>query len=371
MSVALYYPWTHFRDDDWLKLALLSWSRIYRIRTDVIENHDSAVVREIEGATDLIHDMAPSQNDIDDATQTFREVLDLLSHEGRDDWVIDAPEDLLVSFREAERVFGDPRVDLFWLHDIKNVSGPTTLAEVMGMGGRRVVRSAQGLWTGMHPKLGRIYMAALVDAMARSNALSPVTDDADMHRAFGSLDRLAGTVADGGDPQAARRRVRGAYAHLAIEAVIRPKKISDVPVSRLIAFRTRHASELAAFRAHLGTLADDLQEISTVEDPSVLQHHLQDVYERTTKKHLDDLRRSLRSFGVDSTLGVLELKADMGTLSGLALGTAMATAGHTTVAAAALAVSLVPYSVRRLGDRRRQYLQSPVAYLLAAERKLR
>lgn len=40
---------------------------------------------------------------------------------------------------------------------------------------------SDGPWVGMDPKLGSIYLAVLADAMARSEVLSPATDDPRMH----------------------------------------------------------------------------------------------------------------------------------------------------------------------------------------------
>lgn len=46
-SFALYYPWLQFRDDNWLKLALLSWDNIARIRPQAVRERerDSELVR--------------------------------------------------------------------------------------------------------------------------------------------------------------------------------------------------------------------------------------------------------------------------------------------------------------------------------------
>ena len=30
-TIGLYYPWIHFRDDDWVKVAMLYWDRLQRI----------------------------------------------------------------------------------------------------------------------------------------------------------------------------------------------------------------------------------------------------------------------------------------------------------------------------------------------------
>jgi hypothetical protein len=53
-----------------------------------------------------------------------------------------------------------------------------------------------GDWLGLQPKLASIYLATLADAIARHNLVSPVTDDARMHRAVGALDQLSTLLLD-------------------------------------------------------------------------------------------------------------------------------------------------------------------------------
>lgn len=221
-------------------------------------------------------------------------------------------------------------------------------------------------WVGLHPKLGTVYLTALADTVARHNALSPVTDDVRMHHAMGALDHLADLL-DRPVPLAFQD-TRAAYAHLSLRAAIRPERIATVPVSRLVRFRQRYAPELAAFHAHLDSLATELGQIAAVENFEIAQAHLQALYERATKPQLDELRRALRAFGIESTAGTLGLKVDLGTVSGTALGTLAVSAGHPAVGTAAVELTVVPYIAGRLKARRQQRTGSPVAYLLAAER---
>lgn len=40
-SIALYYPWMHFQDDEWLRLALLAWDSIVRVRPSAVEDREA------------------------------------------------------------------------------------------------------------------------------------------------------------------------------------------------------------------------------------------------------------------------------------------------------------------------------------------
>lgn len=392
-SIALYYPWMHFQDSDWLKLALLSWDRLVRLRPRDVDDRDSELVREIRGETDLLEEITPSDHDLETVARAFFELL------GDDGPAADHP-----AF-EALRV-ADPTPGIRADDEARSLMAPWSNAPDIqlappsqqlddrslhpveltwiycGAGTKMAYQLRQQLvearlarqvgeadpWVGLHPRLGSVYLAALADTVARHNALSPVTDDPRMHHAVGALDHLAELLGQAVAP--AMEDTRAAYVHLTLRAVLKPENLAAVSVSQLTGFRQRYAAELSAFRSHVDSLAAELQQIAAVENPVVAQAHLQALYERTTKPELDELRRALRAFGITSTVGALGLKVDLGAASGTALGTLAVTGGHPTVGTAAVALTIVPYLAGRLKARRQARVGSPAAYLLAMERKL-
>ncbi|MET7356230.1 DUF6236 family protein [Streptomyces mirabilis] len=428
-SIALYYPWMHFQDSDWLKLALLSWERIVRLRSREVVDRDSEVVREIRGESDLLQEIVPSRHDLETVAAAFFELLGGEGSAAREEAVraLRAADPALEVSADGElpRVPYRPSPPSQWAvgpHPAVPISqSPPSQWGGLWVGGvgphpvvpssnridspfpagpaRRQARSLELLWIycggagtkisddlrryfveagvarqvderdpwiGLHPKLGIVYLTALADAVACHNALSPVTDDLRMHKAVGTLDHLNDLLYHPMTP--AFQDTRAAYVHLSLRAVIRPERIAAVPVSRLVGFRQRYAAELAAFHAHIDSLATELEQIAAVENSEIAQAHLQALYERATKPQLDELRRALRAFGIESTVGTLGLKVDLGAASGTALGAMAVSGGHPAVGTAAVALTVVPYIAGRLKARRQQRTGSPVAYLLAAER---
>jgi hypothetical protein len=94
------------------------------------------------------------------------------------------------------------------------------------------------------------------------------------------------------------------------------------------------------------------------------------LYRSRTKPQLDDLRRALRCLGVESTVDTLGLKVDLNAAAGTVIGSIAAAGGQLAVAGAAVAVTVVPYLAGRFKARRKSITSSPVAHLLAADRKL-
>jgi len=59
--IGLYYPYTHFRDDNWLKLAALYWPQLARIAPDGDPAFDSEVTTALKGELDFVLNVAPAK----------------------------------------------------------------------------------------------------------------------------------------------------------------------------------------------------------------------------------------------------------------------------------------------------------------------
>jgi hypothetical protein len=57
--MGLYYPYVHFRDERWLKLAALYWPRMARIVTPGYPTHDSELVRRLNDELGFVVDVSP------------------------------------------------------------------------------------------------------------------------------------------------------------------------------------------------------------------------------------------------------------------------------------------------------------------------
>ncbi|MCX4862411.1 DUF6236 family protein [Streptomyces canus] len=372
--IALYYPWRHFQLDFWVLEALLTWDRVARLRPAGLRDVDSECIRQIREETDFILDITPSPADLATVTAAFTDLVDAQGVPlaewfpplgGLDDARFRPP------FSQNLHGGGVPYFDLY--------AGPPTplisreLGELLveyrvGVAHRaRSGEHQESSWIRVPNRLGSIYLAALADVVAAGNRLALTTDDPRMHRASGALDRLPDLLRGMPLPGPAVEDPTNAYVHLALRAAVDFEGQRPSPTT-LIRFRERHRDQLAVFHQHVAALGEELQAVASVEDITVAHAHLESLYRSTTKPQLDELRRTLRGAGIETSTQALTLKVDVNAAAGTLLGGVAAVGGQVTLAGAAVAVTVLPYLASKFKARRDAIASSPVSYLLAASR---
>ncbi|MEV6013826.1 DUF6236 family protein [Streptomyces sp. NPDC051976] len=378
-SIALYYPWRHFQEESSVKLALLTWDKLVRVRPPELTelwDDDTDLVRQLRSETDFLIETVPSKADLAAVTDAFRALLTTHGQEitgrfGLQTPIVYSHEDRQYRMAVSNNPFpGNYEFSLY--SDPANPLIGRELSDLLISSdlARRVTGTGYREWISVRSPMGSAYMAALSDAIARHNMTSLVTDDPRMHRAVGALDRLPEMLLRDEPQPPGFEDADSAYLQVAIQAVLEPLNLLDLPLSKLIRFRDRYRAELAAFRIHLEEVSTELQAIAAVENLAVAHAHLESLYVRHTKPKLDDLRRALRALGVESTSGAMVLKIDANAAAGTILGAVAAAGGQLAVAGVATAIAVFPYVASRLMSRRQTIVGSPVAYLLAAEREL-
>ncbi|WP_134663105.1 MULTISPECIES: DUF6236 family protein [unclassified Amycolatopsis] len=380
-SFGLYYPWTHFQNDNWLKLALLTWDRLARMRPPAAPDRDGDLVRRLRGETDFLVETAPSAAVLNVVAESFGEIFDADPGRLLDRYGLDEPRACDGDPRgpgwrgyappiTQHMVMGPPPVEVLTAVPVGGPGAKMTGGLRDGLVRLGLAVPMDGQWVGLDPELASIYLAVLADAMSHREALSPVTDDPRMHHATGALDRLVSLVFDEHVPVPAVENVSSAYLQIALETVLEPSHVDRVPVDELISFREKHRAELAAFQSHVASLGPELQAAAEADNLEVAAAHLRALYETRTRPQLDELRKALRGMGIEASAGTLVQKIDLNAAAGTVLGSVAAAGGQLAVAGAAVAVTLVPYLAGKTKARRQQMAKSPVAYLLAADRKL-
>lgn len=373
-AIALYYPWMHFQTDSWVKMALLTWNQVARICPPADVNHDSALVKQIRTDSDFVLDIVPGHDAVNEVSGL---VVDALR---------DHKSELESELRSAERMdrfANSPRLreaiimglspDKVWLYDdepgFHTKVELRAAAQLVAAGLAEAAPPDHEHRLGLDPRLAFVYLSLLAETLASRNQMSLTTDDPEIHCATGSSQRLVDLLRGVGHQLPTADPV-ALYLHLAVDAAIRPKRLEHVPVSKLIAFRERYADELAAFRDHVQGFSDRLREAVAAEDLAVAQAHLRNVYTHETLPKLKELRRALRGLGIDSALSTMAVKVDVSAIGGTVVASAAVAAGQQALAATAATVTIVPLLIQQRRARKQALTESPVSYLLSADREL-
>ena len=310
-EAGLYFPYVQVRDDDWLKLAMLYWPRIYRIVPPDYPMRESRTARDFRragllGAVDPIldSDAVPTMAALmrieffttlvrkADALDTYSTARARAEFDGRPSFG-PPPDDRL------DRALG-------WLHSTK-----VSFAEIIDL--RRAGLAEYGprlplgeQWVGLHPTLAGAYMTALANEIAGRLALRPLTDQADLRivapndGVASALDLLVGRPPDRPSEPAAVDE----YVMLALECV-RPKTLGGVSAKQIIRCRKNLAGELADFRAFVEQQNAELAAITSLPPGQRKLDAFADHVRDTVEAPLQRLERGLRLHKLDTVRTML------------------------------------------------------------------
>jgi hypothetical protein len=373
-EIAMYYPYIHIRDDNWLKAAALYWPRLARLTPARFPRYDSKVAKALTDDLGFLLNIKPPANQVNQVAKEFLDFILVNRDELKRRYNPDTESDHAPIWGDAVREMA--RFDAYPLHGSIDVGKMTSALRhhLVDLGlGKTVDDDRQVV---VHPAVSAAYTLTLVDRIAKANQLAVVTDQPRLHELRGGRvgEELANTLlgtpfnAEGGRVHAAGD-VAALYAVLAVKTVV-PQNIETVPVKKIVKVRTKLAVEFDVFREHLNTLTDEFSELGQVENLTILQERLQMLVDRDLRRPTAALERSLRQLGLEPASAVLGAK----TLELPALAAAAASvAGVPVIASQAGLVTarLIGAGAQAHSKRRDARQNSPVGYLLGLKRQIR
>jgi Family of unknown function (DUF6236) len=368
--VGLYYPFIHFRNEGWLKLSALYWDGMRRIVPAGAQVHDSDEVKRLVDAN-FIQNRKPLQAAFEIAGP-FRKLINEHGDALRNQFGVDQrdiwPEDIHTSLYAPGR-----DAKLAYVFDEK--MDPQLLSDLFEFG---LVdsRSDNPRWIGMHPRLAKVYMMSLAEAMAPRLGAHPLTDETFDHIAVSGLtvEQLAAALLDRaefaaqeGPDEDARREVEEGMMSLAFKSVV-PTDPTSIPAEKIVEFRRMYAEERGLFQAEIANLVKALDYLQDVNDPQELEQHLRNQYEKTLAPRLERLKKGLRSANIDTAESAMTVSINLPA----AVTTILAAVGLTVVSAvsAPASIAFATWRIRRSHNKAVDSLlkPSPEAYLYRASK---
>jgi Family of unknown function (DUF6236) len=340
----LYYPFIHFRNEGWLKLAALYWDGMRRIVPLGASLNDSDEVKRLVDAQ-FIEDRPPLGAEL--VAKPFRDLVAIhgdalharFGIDQRDTWPDDPHTRMYAPGRDHKLAYVfDEKMNDELLGDLYDH-------------GLVATRSDDPRWIGMHPKLVSVYMMALAEAMAPGLDAHPLTDGTFDHVAVSgfTMERLAAALLEQPElaaptPDDAEREVEAAMASLAFSYVM-PAAPAHVPATEIVKLREKYAEERGLFQAEVAKLTADLVTQQDLKDPSEVEKRLKNRYDKALAPRLERLRKGLRSANIDTVESAMAVSFALP--AGLA--GAIAAVGLTLAppAAAAAGIAFAAWKIQR------------------------
>jgi hypothetical protein len=364
--IGLYYPFIHFRDDSWVKLAALYWGKLARIVPRDYPTRDSDVVRELDYELDLIVNRAPDSAS-NAVGRDFAQVITAQSGELRERYAVRATQLGWGHQKPMDPV--SPRAedeDVAWIHITKL---DLDLRCALVDGGLAVNARGQD-WIGVHPTVAEVYMTALADEMAARRGYEPVTSEPLHHVAASwSVRRIAAALL--GEPhelESPASQPQVALAFLAIQTLI-PQDLAAVPARRIVEVRRKYEAELATFQDAIGSIVDGAA-LKDIRDADALREHLQLTYNERIKPQLETLQRDLKLLKLDTAVSAVDMKVAAPGLIVGSMGAAGIDASEPVMAGSGVAFGVTSLLLNQRSQGLERYRSSPAAYLLRCEEGL-
>jgi len=343
---ALYFPYIHFKDEDWLKYSLLYWDGVKRIVPKSYQPQDSAAVK-LLADKNLIENVDPQSGETpyaQGATDEFvPTVKDLLEKRGG-------------KLGRGSRVTAnfEQNANTALVHVQKMDERVTSLLSSSGLA------QQAGNWYAMDGDLAGYYMLCLAAHIGEKQNAPLLSDSFEMETGgtFFQHSRLSPKT------PARRGEVSFTLARLAMP-IPRPKDLGHVPMAKIVDFHQRFQAERMQFRK---AIEDATKEAGALSDSTAIRDFLQEK-QATIKTAVEDRRKTLRELKVETVNSFMSIS-----VPGLLSATALSSFGPVGVAIGStvgIALSAVSWLTKRRGEKRKAIRDSDWHYLLSLEKNFR
>lgn len=358
---SLYYPWIDIRDDSWLKNAALYWNEIQTIVPRSIESPytlDSAKALQDAGVLSPLY-VTPDLEDVEELLPDVirylksEEGLQLLSGADRD-YIYLHQEKMPLGFRELSR-----------LHPAKmNYKLQDMLFEL------DIARPGRDNFLNVDGKFADFYMTLLATKLSERSGAGLLTSSSLPHNLGIKVkaDAAIPSVIGARDEERMMRHHREVVPKeiaqgLLVELMFEKISIApDTPISKIIQYREKHASELGRFRKVVGELTSSLPDEAPL---GAMQQYVNDLYLNEVAPSIDDLKKSLTGSRIkwltNSWMKVAFISAGS---SSMLIGMGLATANALLVGAG---ISMVGSGILYNVDKQASIRTNPYSYLAGLE----
>ncbi|HEX4793573.1 MAG TPA: DUF6236 family protein [Humisphaera sp.] len=360
--IGLYYPFIHFRDDNWLKFALIYFSQVARIVPDGFTTHDSDDVKRVQQELNAVIPAPPFSGGTEVAEDFLRfvknsatELRNKYDVSKANGWPID-------QHTRAHAPPGtDPRFSYIFHDKFAPELGDRLVHEQLGVRGE----GRDTRWIGVHADIARVYMTSMAESIGKATGYKPVSDQVKSLEEVGERNdaRYTQLLLRPNAQKPENLISAEAIGVVALKTVI-PANLANVPMQKIIRFRRKFERELSDFQDWTHKTAKTLvEQTGGVTSPTAMNHHLEKL---NIEKKVDDLRAQLKDVGIEAAASALCIK-----IGAIAAGAVFAQdINKTAWDVAGTAIAAIPLAVKTRREAKKLVSGNFAAYLLHAEENL-
>ncbi len=279
---ALYYPYIHLQDEQWLKTAALYYDKLSRIVPEQFVTHDNDIVKQLSEEEGFITDITPGIQAEDIAGDFLEFAKEELAQKNN-------RKKILAKIGKKIPSKSNFKIHMYKMGMLLREELPKLcLAKRLG---RQSTNNSE--WFDFEPVTGALYMTHLANKIAEERGLPIVTDDSAYQPLIRGiqLDRYPDRTDKG-----------HALASLVVETAV-PENIESISVKKIIDFRKKHDAERHGFYKGVMTIAKDIPRIEDYDSlQDCLNHH-----KKTIENAVNNLKLSFKAIGISCGTGLLGL----------------------------------------------------------------
>jgi len=356
---ALYYPYIHIRDANWLKGTLLCFPQVRRMVPPDFHLNDSPEVQEFKKLVGHAGKPLIAEEDTDQQAVEESQRRLLVTLQENEEYVCQRySHDAAINQYPKES-------DSFQIHKGKIIEEIVEYLKSKKLAWpARTVRGGYAQWYALHPKLGEAVMSLIAINIALSKGLDIVTSSGQVHHALASLDekevfqnliRQTSPI----EPMEGSKKVAEMADELALMVMTTQFDLTRLTPAQ-IAEMIKDGNDLRRFKTALIPIAETIPDIlDPVEREKKLKEKSEVVVSEWRK-----YKKSLPKFAIDALVDVSKIKAPE-IVSSILLG---ATTALTLATGVGLAVAFVTYSGYRIIRKYRENTNQPYRFLSNLEK---
>ncbi|MCF6297833.1 MAG: DUF6236 family protein [Flavobacteriaceae bacterium] len=347
---ALYYPYIHLTNKNWLKHAFLFWDKISRIVPSSFEPQDDEDIIRIRQETNFLIDYHPDKWVIND---TFRNFAEYLTHNSR----------MIRDLRHFEHRhhFDKEYKEMFIYMQNRTMLNGTyihiekiqpDLAETLYVMGLAIPGKHEwSSWIKIDNEIGALYMTYLAKSISKEKSIPIVTDTSDYYLNTNSNNNYRHTFEE-------------KLGCLLIDVVM-PKNINNVTMKQLINIRNKYDDQRLNFFNKINELSSTLP---TIDNKSALEDALNH-YIKTLGNDTKELKKIYESNGIEAMLKPLAISMPTALASLSSWIPAENKILGFGIGGVGALYGVVSY-FNELDKRHRETQKNPMAYLLSIQSEL-